>query len=336
MIPDCGESSMAKLPLISIITPSYNQASYLDETIRSVLGQNYPDLEYIVVDGGSTDGSVDIIKKYADRIDWWVSEPDKGQAHAINKGLRRARGDYVAWLNSDDLYLPNAVKHAAEALKQNPDVTMVYGDGILIDSTRQILDWHYYSSLNALDLLCWKVLLQPTVFMRRSVLEQIGYLDLDYDLVLDHDLWIRFALQGPILHIPEFWAAERTHPDAKTIASAAGFVDEAERLVSVYKNNPEFKQTYTLNTRRIAASLYTFSARRLIDSRQYGKALRNFWHALRIKPGVVLKAWYKVIQAIMGAAGLEPVFLWYRNTRRKFQHQGKYLAWEGNQLRYED
>ncbi|MBN1267872.1 MAG: glycosyltransferase [Anaerolineales bacterium] len=327
---------MTKLPLVSIITPSYNQAPFLEETIRTVLGQGYPNLEYIVVDGGSTDHSVEIIQKYADRIAWWVSEPDKGQAHAINKGLKRARGEYVAWLNSDDLYLPNAVRHAAAALQQNPAASMVHGDGILIDSEKRILDWHRYHSLTTLDLMCWQVLLQPTVFMRRSVLEKTGYLNTDYHLILDHELWIRFALQGPIIHVPEFWAAERTHPEAKTIASAADFVGEAQRLVSSFPEIPEYRNCYEGNRHRIDASLCIFSARRLIDNRQYRIALGFFWRALFIKPALVLKAWYKVIQAFLGVVGLESGFLWYRNTRRRLQHQGKTLFWDGDLLRYTD
>ena len=117
-----------KKPLVSIITPSFNQADYLEHTIRSVLEQDYPNIEYMVVDGGSTDGSVDIIKKYEKQLAWWVSEPDKGQSEAINKGFKRANGEIVAWLNSDDVYMPNAITRAVETLQANPEAAFVYAN----------------------------------------------------------------------------------------------------------------------------------------------------------------------------------------------------------------
>ena len=208
-------------PLVSIVTPSFNQAQFLEATMRSVLGQNYPRIEYILVDGGSTDGSLDIIHKYADQFSSWVSEPDQGQVDAINKGLQKATGEIVAWINSDDLYMAGAVSEAVQTLQRNPEIGMVYGDGIMVDGDGRLLDRHYYRTYDVLDLLCFEVLLQPTVFMRRRVLEQVGYLSAEYDLVLDHDLWIRMASHSPMLHIPSFWAVERTHEAAKTIGNAA-------------------------------------------------------------------------------------------------------------------
>jgi glycosyltransferase involved in cell wall biosynthesis len=123
------------LPKVSIITPSFNQGQFLEASIRSVLEQDYPNLEYIVVDGGSKDESVEIIKKYQDRLAWWVSEKDKGHADALNKGFSKVTGDILAWLNSDDIYFPNAVSEAVSVLTQNPKVGMVYGDADLIDDS---------------------------------------------------------------------------------------------------------------------------------------------------------------------------------------------------------
>jgi glycosyltransferase involved in cell wall biosynthesis len=307
--------------LVSIVTPSFNQAAYLEETICSVIRQSYPQIEYILMDGGSTDGSLEIIQKYAEHFASWVSEPDEGQVDAINKGLRKATGEIVAWINSDDLYTVGAVAEAVETLQKNPEVGMVYGDGIMVDGKGNLLDLHYYRTYDLLDLLCFEVLLQPTVFMRRNILEQVGFLSADYDLVLDHDLWVKFAAHSSILHVPSFWAVERTHESAKTIALSATFVSEAEKLIERAELSDDIGPLVEGNRRKIAASLHVFSARRLIDASDHQQALQHFFQAFKEKPAVVLKFWYKVIQALGGALGLESLFLVYRSWRRKFQHR---------------
>jgi len=209
----------ANLPLVSIITPSYNQADYLEETIRSVLEQDYPNIEYLVVDGGSSDGSVDIIRKYADRIDWWVSEPDKGQADALNKGMARAKGEYVAWLNSDDIYRPSAIRRAVNVLQSNLELGMVYSKLDSIDRTGELFNTISYRQYDLLDMLTFRIIGQPTVFMRRDVLQRAGPLDASYNYLLDHHLWLRMLQLAPIKYVPEVWAAARHHPSAISCVS---------------------------------------------------------------------------------------------------------------------
>lgn len=307
-------------PLVSVIVPSFNQGRFLGATLDSLLSQDYPSLETLVIDGGSTDGSLDIIRRYDSRLSRWISEPDAGQADAINKGLRVATGDIVAWLNSDDLYLPGAISEAVRALQEHPEAVMVHADGVLIDDDSNLLDWHRYHQYGLLDLLCFDVLLQPTVFIRRNALEKAGLLREDFHLILDHELWIRLAAQGPLLHVPSYWAAERTHPQAKTIAAAAEFVAEARRLTEEAKASPALGGIVAAHSARVSAGLDAFSGRRLIDAGQYAQALRHFLQALRTDPRLGLRYWYKIIQAGMGAVGLESVFLWYRRTRRRIQH----------------
>jgi glycosyltransferase involved in cell wall biosynthesis len=160
------------------------------------LDQDYPRLEYIVVDGGSTDGSLDIIHKYTDKLAWWVSEKDSGQAEAINKGLSRARGEIVAWLNSDDTYLPGAISAAVRAFEENPDVVLVYGNMLAVDENNETINILRYDQLNLEDLLCFQIIGQPAVFFRRDALEKAGYLDASYHFLLDHHLWLRIAFTG--------------------------------------------------------------------------------------------------------------------------------------------
>ncbi|MFQ5924051.1 MAG: glycosyltransferase family 2 protein [Anaerolineales bacterium] len=313
----------ADFPSVSIVTPSFNQAAFLEIAMASVLGQEYPNIEYLVIDGGSDDGSVEIIERYADRIAYWVSEPDQGQADAINKGLRRASGEIVAWLNSDDAYMPGAIRSAADALNQHPEAGMVCANGLMVDAELRLLDPHTYRALSAVDLLSFEVLLQPSVFMRKSILDEVGYLNGEYDLILDHELWLRFAARAPIHHVDEYWALERTHAEAKTIHRADEFVREAEDLVANARESVELGEIVSANEDRISAGLNVFAARRLIDAGHFGDAVRRLTLAVRQHPPTLARYWYKVIQAVLSAIGLAALFTWYRDTRRKIRFKGQ-------------
>jgi glycosyltransferase involved in cell wall biosynthesis len=290
--------------LVSIITPSYHQAPYLEQTIQSVLGQDYPRIEYIVIDGGSTDQSVEIIKKYEDRLAYWISEKDKGQAEAINKGFARASGEIIAWLNSDDYYMLNTVSVAVRCFEQNPDVVMVYGDMLAVDENGHTINVLKYGQLSLEDLLCFQIIGQPSVFFRRSALEKDELVEPTFHFMLDHHLWIRLAQQGRILHVPQIWSAARYHPEAKNRARAAEFGREAFRVLDWAKKQPELAVSLSGVKRRAHASAHRYNARYLLDGRQNLSALGAWLRALYIHPPTALARWNIFISAILNLTGL--------------------------------
>lgn len=204
-------------PRVSVVTPSYNQAQFIEETIRSVLLQGYPNLEYILMDGGSTDGTLDIIRRYEPWLTYWVSEPDRGQTHAINKGWARATGQVLAYLNTDDMYLPGAIAAAAQEFSSKPDAAMVYGDAIILDEMGQHLRiWQARPFDLAVMFAEGSVVPQPATFFSRAALDKVGPLDEQWQMIMDYDLCLRIGMHMPTVCLPKTLARFRDHARSKS------------------------------------------------------------------------------------------------------------------------
>jgi glycosyltransferase involved in cell wall biosynthesis len=308
---------MDSTPLVTIVTPSYNQAQFLEQTLRSVLDQGYPNLEYIVVDGGSTDGSLDIIQRYADRLAWWVSEKDRGQAEGINKGLARAHGEVVAWLNSDDVYLPGAISAAVDAFRADPELGLVFSDVQAIDGNGKVTNLMRYSDWGLEELMTFHILGQPGVFMRRSALERAGLLDPAFHFLLDHQLWLRIAQIAPIKYISGVWAQGRFHAAAKNVAQAPRFGEEAYRIVAWMQTRPELAERFTRLENQIWAGAHRINARYLLDGGLPREALSAYWKSLRAYPPTALAEWHRMVYAVLSMAGLSGLKSLYLNLRKK-------------------
>lgn len=223
------------LPKISIVTPSYNQADFLEETIRSVLLQGYPNLEYFIMDGGSTDGSLEIIKKYAPWLSNWKSEKDEGQSQAINKGWRHCSGNIFCWLNSDDYLMPNTLFRVAEVFNSHPGAGFIHANAEIVDYSDQRSGSYLGKELDLAASLIQSTnpVAQPATFISKNALLEVGMLDETLHMSMDWDLWIRLAANFPVHYVDETWAAFRVWPGTKS--SNISEVSSPEHLKAVKK-----------------------------------------------------------------------------------------------------
>ncbi|MBN1964489.1 MAG: glycosyltransferase [Anaerolineae bacterium] len=215
---------MTTEPLVTVVTPSYNQGSFIRDTIESVRAQDYPNIEHIVIDGGSTDDTLDILRSYGDQLAW-ISEPDNGQSEAINKGFHQAQGEILTWLNSDDTFLPGAVSESITFLQANPAIDLVYGDAQIIDEAGNVVFAHMKSKPFAVPTILtrFSAFTQPAGFFRKSALDRAGYLNETLHYVMDFDLWIRIGLNGQGAYLPGVRAQMRFHATSKSVTAETRF-----------------------------------------------------------------------------------------------------------------
>ncbi|MDX2098576.1 MAG: glycosyltransferase family 2 protein [Leptolyngbyaceae cyanobacterium bins.59] len=234
LLPDSHE-----WPLISIVTPSYNQAAFLEETIRSVLLQGYPRLEYIVIDGGSTDGSVDLLRKYEPYLAYWVSEPDRGQTHALNKGFQKATGDLIGWQNSDDYYGPQAFIYAAQAAYRLEGVSVIYGSTDCVDAKSQYLQSYPVSQFSIEASIPFLNACNQSMFFKRSLFDQENWLDESFHHAMDHELILRLAIQGyQFYYLPKIVAYFRFHENTKGMKQVDVATQEVFRIYQWLYRHP--------------------------------------------------------------------------------------------------
>lgn len=273
-----NEMNTTELPKISIVTPSYNQARFLETCIQSVLSQGYPSLEYIILDGGSSDGSLDIIRKYASDITFWRSRPDEGQSDAINEGFERSTGDLVAWLNADDFYLPDAFLMTGRAFSSRPEASFYFGNGWRVDETGNVKAPFFkknqiYFNRNGM-IYGLNYILQPSSFINRRSLFQVGLLDTGLRYGMDTDLWIRLSNLASPEPISSFLSASREYDDTKTARGSFERVEELRQIASKYSGAPMTPGVlcYFLDT------LYqSVGEREDIFDGNFQKSLKMFW-----------------------------------------------------------
>ncbi len=261
---------------ISIVTPSFNQASYLEATLRSLLDQNYPDLELIVIDGGSTDGSVEIIRRYAAQLSHWESERDRGQSHALNKGFAHVHGDIWTWLNSDDLLEPGVLQRVAQLFAENPEVGVVYGDCVYVAADGETVVEKFRSEPHSrLRHLAHRFIAQPSCFFRTSMVPPGVREDLHY--CMDYDLWLKLAARGvPFLYVPELFSRYRLHEESKSVHALVAMHEEIRR--EIYR--PILRSGASREERQAIASAAGDMIHQLNSLGARGAVLRTlFFHA---------------------------------------------------------
>ena len=279
---------MSNLPKVSIITPTLNQIEFIERTITSVLDQDYPNLEYLIIDGGSTDGTLDLLKSLSTKVKW-ITENGLGQTQAINRGLKMCKGEIISWLNSDDVLLDGAIQKIVKMFGANPQVDMIYGNCDYIDADNIYISEYKTQEFSFKDLYLNAVnfIPQPATFFRRRILKNTGYLNERYSLVMDFDFWMRVALTSQILHIKEKLAAMRLHKSAKSLKLLGEFPKELilmyeclDKVPFIHKMDRELKRLAMRNLYYRAAHI-AFWGSQYQASRVY--ALKGLKHA-PIKP----------------------------------------------------
>lgn len=275
---------MNEQPLVSIVTPSLNQARFIRATIESVLSQDYSNIEYLIIDGGSQDGTLEILNSYGGRIRW-ISEPDDGQAQAVNKGWKLARGEILGWVNADDLLAPDAVSRAVEVLQEQAHIIGVYGNCNFIDSAGKKIGEYGVRAYDypALFIGSEDYIPQPSVFVRRGIVERIGFLNEEFHFVMDYDLWLRLGMVYTFAYEPKILASLRIHQQAKTGRALSGFARELIKMTRQLLIHPDLPEIIRSNKIQALGNAHLYAASYCFWAGETGQALhhlRESWNLI--------------------------------------------------------
>jgi glycosyltransferase involved in cell wall biosynthesis len=280
-------------PLVSIVTPSYNQAQFLEETIRSVLEQDYPALEYVIVDDGSTDESPEIIARYADRLAWWTRQENAGQSAALNRGFERTSGRLLGFLSGDDTLLPGAIRRLVEAFEDDPGLVLAYGDGFYTDERSERIGYAHSRDWDTPWVLrtAKNPVVQPSALWTRSGWEKAGPFDEGSDYYLDVELFLRLSIHGRVRRIGEPLATTRLHPHALSVAGTVRKARDAGRFADVVLRSPDWPAELRPYTRRARAAMLLRSGMNYYAALDLRLARRQLLRALLAHPAVVSRRW---------------------------------------------
>ena len=280
---------MIPLPRVSIITPSFNKGPYIEETILSVRNQTYKNIEHIIIDAGSTDETLSILKKYGNDLTW-ISEPDNGQSDAINKGWRLAKGDIIAYLNADDTYLPDAIETAIHFFEKNPEIYMLYGDGITTDETGKNPRPFHCGEFILKDLVfCQCNIFQPSVFLRKEIFDTIGDVDVKLHLAMDLDYWLRIALVYSVGYLPKPLSIAKIYQDAKSSALMHNYITEYEYILDKLFANTHISAEIRQYKDDAYNFVYVKGGLDYIHAKMIKEGTRYLWKAFRMSPGGCIK-----------------------------------------------
>ena len=304
------------LPLVSVVTPTYNQADFLRDTLESVLTQDYPHIEHQVIDDGSTDSTPQILAEYSDRIAVERHE-NRGQTPTINKGWERAQGEILTWLNSDDTFLPGAVSKGVDYLQQHPDVDIVFGDtlftqpdGSPIERSKPRAEFDYRNFV----LQCENPIAQPSAFIRRSVIDDIGLLDPQYYYFMDWDYWLRAGIRHSIAYTPELWSTYRLHENSKTVAQANKAAPELEYMYRKFFARLDLPDEIRALERRAMVNMFFTSGGYYLEAQNTKDATRMAFKALSAYPSSIYRpeVLHKFLYCVFGGRSV------YQRTRSAY------------------
>lgn len=277
------------LPLVSVITPSYNQGKFIQKNIESVISQDYPRVEYWIIDGGSKDRTLEVINKFKDKINY-ISEPDEGQADAINKGFRLSKGEILVIQNSDDYFCDGAISSAVRRLRENPDVAVVYGESYTVDVYDNIIGQGHKKDFDAEQVICAELILpQSSVFFHRSAVNAVGGCDPNINYCPDFNLWAKMACKFKMLHVNEIWSYFRKNPNSQI--ADKGWLSPMQRRLTIKRllHDPDYMKVMSRLWRRAFASTYLEEAWRCNSLYSRTRMLKCIVKSILVFPLILFK-----------------------------------------------